>query len=114
MKVSRIIGSAIIFILFIELINSQRFSKNINGKISSSLETELKDISINSNIDNKNKSYKFRSLQNDVLTELPNLLDLEKLFKPSKAFTAILMVYMVLIIAGAILTLIIIKPKIES
>ena len=35
-------------------------------------------------------------------------------YKPSKAFTAVLMVYMVLIIVGAILVLVIIKPKIDK
>ena len=35
-------------------------------------------------------------------------------YKPSKAFTAVLMVYMVLIIVGAILVLVLIKPKIDK
>ena len=35
-------------------------------------------------------------------------------YKPSKAFTAVLLVYMVLIIVGAILVLVLIKPKIDK
>ena len=46
---------------------------------------------------------------------LNNTLDyFEKLLKPSKAFTIVLMIYMVLIIVGAILVLILIKPKIDK
>ena len=39
---------------------------------------------------------------------------IKEMTKPSKAFTAVLMVYMCLIIIGAILVLIFIKPKIEN
>ena len=60
------------------------------------------------NTNNRNLSI---SLDNN-LTKALN--DLEKLFSPSKAFTALLMVYMVLIIAGAILVIVLIKPKIDN
>ena len=49
---------------------------------------------------------------NQLLEEM--LKSLGYSYKPSKAFTAVLMVYMVLIIVGAILVLVLIKPKIDK
>ena len=134
MKASRIMTFIILFILFVEFNNSQKVSKNINTITSFHLEIKSKGSPNDSNINPKSNSNKLRSLQfeNTASIEKPgtqgnphisNILnfqditdfsDFEKLFKPSKAFTAILMVYMVLIIAGAILVLVLIKPKIEN
>ena len=122
MKASRIITFIILFIFFVGFINSQKFSKNINTKTTFHLEIKSRGSFNDSNIDNKSNSNKLRSLQPDVplndyfkdIIDQKGIQDFEKLFKPSKAFTAILMVYMVLIIAGAILVLVLIKPKIEN
>ena len=51
---------------------------------------------------------------NNLPTDSQLLEEMLKSYKPSKAFTAVLMVYMVLIIVGAILVLVIIKPKIDK
>ena len=40
--------------------------------------------------------------------------DCKKLLKPSTTFTIILMIYMVLIIAGAILVLVLLKKDLEN
>ena len=131
MKASRIMIFIILFILFVEFNNSQKVSKNINTITSFHLEIKSKGSPNDSNINPKSNSNKLRSLQsekndstekpgNQGNLNIPNFQDItdfsdfEKLFKPSKAFTAILMVYMVLIIAGAILVLVLIKPKIEN
>ena len=131
MKASRIMIFIILFILFVEFNNSQKVSKNINTITSFHLEIKSKGSPNDSNINPKSNSNKLRSLQFENTDSkekpgtqdnlyIPNFKDItvfsdiEKLFKPSKAFTAILMVYMVLIIAGAILVLVLIKPKIEN
>ena len=128
MKASRIMIFIILFILFVEFNNSQKVSKNINTITSFHLEIKSKGSPNDSNINPKSNSNKLRSLQfentdskekpgtqdNPYIPDITVFSDIEKLFKPSKAFTAILMVYMVLIIAGAILVLVLIKPKIEN
>ena len=120
MKALRIMTFIILFIFFVGFINSQKFSKNINTNTTFHLEIKSRGSPKDSNIDNKSNSNKLRSLQTDDPFSIQGIIDkidipdFEKLFKPSKAFTAILMVYMVLIIAGAILVLVLIKPKIEN
>ncbi len=47
-------------------------------------------------------------------TNVNGIATLEELFKPSKAFTVVLMIYMCLIIIGALLVVILIKPKIDN
>ena len=49
---------------------------------------------------------------NAVYSNITSIL--AELNKPSKAFTAVLMVYMCLIIIGAVLVLILVKPKIDK
>ncbi len=50
----------------------------------------------------------------EVANALGNANINEYLNKPSKAFTAVLMVYMALIIIGAVLVLVLVKPKIDN
>ena len=47
-----------------------------------------------------------------VASELEKMLN--ELNKPSKAFTVVLMIYMCLIIIGAVLVVVLIKPKIDN
>ena len=54
------------------------------------------------------------SLPTDIQLLEEMLKSLGYSYKPSKAFTAVLMVYMVLIFVGAILVLVLIKPKIDK
>ncbi len=62
--------------------------------------------------DNKNSAASGLPSDEKIMDEL--LKSLGYSYKPSKAFTAVLMVYMVLIIVGAILVLVLIKPKIDK
>ena len=95
MKNSTLLISILTFVLLFEIIKTQ------------------------SNPTNNNKTNTTTTLPTSKLTEDPDLsLDglssINDIYKPSKAFTAVLMVYMGLIIIGAILVLVLIKPKIEN
>ena len=92
MKNSTLLISILTFVLLFEIIKTQPKNNNTNPitTIPTSEPTEVLDSS------------------------LDGLSSINDIYKPSKAFTAVLMVYMGLIIIGAILVLVLIKPKIEN
>ena len=91
MKNSTLLISILTFVLLFEIIKTQtKNNTNPTTTIPTSEPTEVLDSS------------------------LDGLSSINDIYKPSKAFTAVLMVYMGLIIIGAILVLVLIKPKIEN
>ena len=87
MKESKIILLILCFILILQIIKCQGNTNTQNGTGSST---------------NQNPNYF------DLLESIDSLI------KPSNAFTAVFLVYMFLIIIGAILILIFVKPLIEN
>ncbi len=86
--------SLLYFILLIGIINAQN-SQNENNSKNNNLPTNSTDA--------------------PDTTKVSNNFNIEDyLNKPSKAFTAVLMVYMALIIIGAVLVLVLVKPKIDN
>ena len=96
MKGITIFISLLYFILLIGIINAQNNKKEI--KSTDSAESNIQADKNNSS-DSKDSSLDDRD---------------NELNRPSKAFTVVLMVYMALIIIGAVLVLVLVKPKIES
>ena len=86
--------SLLYFILLIGIINAQSEQKAANSNNNNDT-TDLLGVS-------------------EVADALVNANINEYLNKPSKAFTAVLMVYMALIIIGAVLVLVLVKPKIDN
>ena len=100
MKAKTILISLFFLFIAFELINTQ----NLNKKKPS---TQIKR-----KMDNEEYS-QISALQNIINKETTIKLCKEAT-KPSGAFTAVLMVYMVLIIAGAVLVLIFLKEELEK
>ena len=95
MKNSTLLISILTFVLLFEIIKTQTNpSKNNNTNPTTTIPTS--------------------NPTEDPDLSLDGLSSINDIYKPSKAFTAVLMVYMGLIIIGAILVLVLIKPKIEN
>ena len=95
MKNSTLLISILTFVLLFEIIKTQTNpSKNNNTNPTTTIPTSEPTEVLDSSLD--------------------GLSSINDIYKPSKAFTAVLMVYMGLIIIGAILVLVLIKPKIEN
>ena len=100
MKVKTILISLFFLFIAFELINTQ----NLNKK---KLSTQIKR-----KIDNEEYS-QFSALLDSIDKET-KIKFCKEATKPSGAFTAVLLVYMVLIIAGAVLVLIFLKEELEK
>ena len=98
MKGITIFISLLYFILLIAIINAQNNKNEIKS-------TDNAELNILSNLD-----------FSDILNNSSLKSEIENLYynRPSKAFTVVLMVYMALIIIGAVLVLVLVKPKIDN
>ena len=96
MKNSTLLISILTFVLLFEIIKTQ---KNQNQT---------------KNNTNPTTTLPTSNPTKDLDLGVDGLSSINDIYKPSKAFTAVLMVYMGLIIIGAILVLVLIKPKIEN
>ena len=95
MKNSTLLISILTFVLLFEIIKTQKSNQTKNNT-------------------NPTTTLPTSNPTKDLDLGVDDLSSINDIYKPSKAFTAVLMVYMGLIIIGAILVLVLIKPKIEN